>query len=81
MRISCAGFPAKRPYPDFVDHFWPLAPDLLRDTRLDDRAIARAIVQRAGTQGHQLGTTKVGGCQGRRSWKKLHARVPRLGGT
>ena len=59
VRINCAGFPAKRPYPDFVDHFWPLAPDLLRDTSLDDRSIARAVVQRAGIQGHQLGTTKV----------------------
>lgn len=59
MRISCAGFPAKRPYPDFVDHFWMLAPSLLRDATLEDRDIARLILERAGVTGCQLGTTKI----------------------
>lgn len=43
VRISCAGFPSKRPFPDFVDHFWPLAPELYHRQDLDDRcAFVRA---------------------------------------
>ncbi len=37
VRISCAGFPSKRPFPDFVDHFWSLAPELYHREDLDDR--------------------------------------------
>jgi hypothetical protein len=37
VRISCAGFPSKRPFPDFVDHFWSLAPELYHRQDLDDR--------------------------------------------
>jgi myosin V len=37
VRISCAGFPAKRPFPDFIDHFWQLAPELYHREDLDDR--------------------------------------------
>jgi hypothetical protein len=37
VRISCAGFPNKRPFPDFVDHFWSLAPELYHMPDLDDR--------------------------------------------
>eukprot|EP00197_Chlamydomonas_leiostraca_P009765 CAMPEP_0202867474 /NCGR_PEP_ID=MMETSP1391-20130828/9454_1 /ASSEMBLY_ACC=CAM_ASM_000867 /TAXON_ID=1034604 /ORGANISM="Chlamydomonas leiostraca, Strain SAG 11-49" /LENGTH=1634 /DNA_ID=CAMNT_0049547521 /DNA_START=190 /DNA_END=5094 /DNA_ORIENTATION=- len=59
VRISCAGFPAKRPYPDFVDHFWMLAPSLMRDASMDDRDISRHILERSGVTGYQLGTTKV----------------------
>lgn len=58
VRINCAGFPSKRPYFDFVDHFWPLAP-LLLHTDADDRAIAKAIIEKAGISGYQLGTSKV----------------------
>ncbi|GFR45863.1 hypothetical protein Agub_g7314 [Astrephomene gubernaculifera] len=58
VRISCAGFPSKRPYDEFVDHFWPLAPDLLK-TVGDDKEIAKAILAKAGVSGFQLGLTKV----------------------
>jgi len=58
VRISCAGFPSKRPYPDFVDHFWPLAPELLR-TDLDDQEISKRIIEKTGLAGYQLGETKV----------------------
>ena len=59
VRISCAGFPSKRPYPDFVDHFWTLAPSLLRQPDLSDREISRRILDKTGITGYQLGTTKV----------------------
>lgn len=58
VRISCAGFPSKRPYPDFVDHFWMLAPDLIKSD-LDDREVSRRIITKAGISGFQLGETKV----------------------
>lgn len=37
VRISCAGFPNKRPFPDFVEHFWQLAPDLYHKPELEDK--------------------------------------------
>lgn len=58
VRINCAGFPSKRPYADFVDHFWPLSPDLLH-TLQDDRDIAEGIIKKAGISGFQLGKSKV----------------------
>ena len=61
VRISCAGFPSKRPFPDFVDHFWTLAPGLLRQPDLDDREISRRIMEKSGVTDYQLGTTKVRG--------------------
>ena len=47
VRISCAGYPTKTLYPDFVDHFWNLAPQLL-STDMDDEGIAEAILQKTG---------------------------------
>lgn len=58
VRINCAGFPSKRPYADFVDHFWPLAPTLLHSDA-DDQAIAKAIIDKSNITGYQLGKTKV----------------------
>ncbi|EFJ44389.1 type XI myosin heavy chain MyoA [Volvox carteri f. nagariensis] len=58
VRISCAGFPSKRPYDEFVDHFWQLAPDLLK-TDVDDKEVTKAILAKAGVTGYQLGLTKV----------------------
>ena len=37
VRISCAGFPNKRTFYDFVDHFWPLAPDTYHSDDLEER--------------------------------------------
>jgi hypothetical protein len=58
VRISCAGFPSKRPFSDFVDHFWTLAPTLIHSD-LDDREISRKILDKAGITGYQIGETKV----------------------
>lgn len=61
VRISCAGFPSKRPYGEFVDHFWMLAPQLLRHAdNLDDREITKRLLTLAELEGYQLGETKVG---------------------
>ncbi|CAL8460835.1 g366 [Coccomyxa elongata] len=59
VRISCAGFPTKFPFEDFVDHFWNLVPELLSRDDLDDAALARAACQKAKLQGFQIGKTKI----------------------
>ena len=59
VRISCAGFPTKFPFEDFVDHFWNLVPELLARDDLDDADLARAACQKARLQGFQIGRTKV----------------------
>ena len=46
VRISCAGYPTKSLYLDFVDHFWPLSPELLSREDLDDQAISSAILKK-----------------------------------
>lgn len=59
VRISCAGFPTKMLYEDFVDHFWNLVPHLLSQSDLTDSDIGRAIVDQAHLEGYQAGKTKV----------------------
>ncbi|CAL5219117.1 g891 [Coccomyxa viridis] len=59
VRISCAGFPTKFPFEDFVDHFWNLVPELLARDDLDDADLARAACQKARLQGFQIGKTKI----------------------
>ncbi|KAK9844720.1 hypothetical protein WJX74_005896 [Apatococcus lobatus] len=59
VRISCAGFPTKIPFIDFVDHFWNLVPELLSRADLDDGALSKAIVSKAGLTQHQAGSTKM----------------------
>ena len=57
VRISCAGYPTKPTYEEFVDHFWPLAVNSLQE---DDRAVAQDIVKSVlGDEGSQFGKTRV----------------------
>lgn len=48
VRISCAGYPTKSLYPDFVDHFWNLGPELVAADELDDPALAQALLAKSG---------------------------------
>ncbi len=41
-----------------MDHFWQLAPELLRSDA-DDRAVTAAILRKSNVDGYQLGATKV----------------------
>lgn len=50
VRISCAGYPTKQPYLDFVDHFWPLGPELLANEELDDHAVAAQLLAKTDLQ-------------------------------
>ena len=59
VRISCAGFPTKTLYEDFVDHFWNLVPELLSNPDLDDKALSKAVLKKANLQGYQCGHSKV----------------------
>jgi myosin V len=52
VRISCAGYPSKVFYEDFVDHFWNLAPELLSKEDCDDRAVSTAILAKTDLQVH-----------------------------
>ena len=67
VRISCAGFPTKTPYPDFVDHFWNLVPELLSNEHLDDMALSKAVLKKANLQGYQCGLNKVA-CYAQDAW-------------
>lgn len=57
VRISCAGYPTKPTYEEFVDHFWPLAVNSLHE---DDKTVAQDIVRSVlGEEGSQFGKTRV----------------------
>eukprot|EP01025_Chloroclados_australasicus_P055566 TRINITY_DN6759_c0_g1_i2.p1 TRINITY_DN6759_c0_g1~~TRINITY_DN6759_c0_g1_i2.p1 ORF type:complete len:1608 (-),score=236.01 TRINITY_DN6759_c0_g1_i2:671-5494(-) len=58
VRISCAGYPSRRPYEDFVDRFWVLAPELV-SRHQDDKVIATKLLDKASIEGYQLGLTKI----------------------
>jgi myosin V len=57
VRISCAGYPTKPRYEEFVDHFWPLAVNSLDE---DDKTVTKKIVKGVlGDEGSQFGSTRV----------------------
>jgi myosin-5 len=57
VRISCAGYPTKPRYEEFVDHFWPLAVNSLDE---DDKTVTKKIVEGVlGNEGSQFGSTRV----------------------
>jgi myosin-5 len=63
VRISCAGYPTKLPFLDFIDHFWMLALD--SPQQLDDVGFVRLVLNRVlGDEGWQIGLTKVGADKG-----------------
>ena len=60
VRISCAGYPSRRPIDEFLDRFGLLAPDKEKlFTPGEEFAVARAILQNAGLTTWQIGKTKV----------------------
>uniref|UniRef100_A0A7N0TP54 Myosin-6-like n=1 Tax=Kalanchoe fedtschenkoi TaxID=63787 RepID=A0A7N0TP54_KALFE len=58
IRISCAGYPTKKPFYEFVNRFGILAPEVL-DGSFDEVAACKKILERAGLEGYQIGKTKV----------------------
>ncbi|KAL5549552.1 hypothetical protein UlMin_004783 [Ulmus minor] len=57
IRISCAGYPTKRTFDEFLDRFGMLAPDVLDGS--DDKSACIAILDKMGLKGYQIGKTKV----------------------
>ncbi|KAL4325114.1 hypothetical protein GQ457_11G003420 [Hibiscus cannabinus] len=58
IRISCAGYPTKKPFVEFVDRFGLLAPEVL-DGSSDEVAACKKLLKKVGLQGYQIGKTKV----------------------
>ncbi|KZV21513.1 myosin-6-like, partial [Dorcoceras hygrometricum] len=58
IRISCAGYPTKRPFYEFVDRFGILSPEVLVGST-DEVAVCKKLLERVGLDGYQIGKTKV----------------------
>ncbi|GAB4841283.1 hypothetical protein Ancab_022015 [Ancistrocladus abbreviatus] len=58
IRISCAGYPTRKQFYEFLDRFGILAPEVL-DGSSDEVAACKRLLERAGLQGYQIGKTKV----------------------
>ncbi|XP_062149505.1 myosin-6-like isoform X2 [Alnus glutinosa] len=58
IRISCAGFPTRKPFVEFVDRFGLLAPEVL-DGSSDEVVACKRLLEKVGLKGYQIGKTKV----------------------
>ncbi|XP_051148594.1 myosin-17-like [Andrographis paniculata] len=58
IRISCAGYPTRRTFDEFLLRFGVLAPEVL-DGSYDDKVACQVILDKMGLKGYQLGKTKV----------------------
>ncbi|KAL9149749.1 hypothetical protein ABFS82_12G126000 [Erythranthe guttata] len=58
IRISCAGYPTRRTFYEFLLRFGVLAPEVL-ERNSDDKAACQMILEKMGLKGYQLGKTKV----------------------
>ncbi|KAI7982475.1 Myosin-11 [Camellia lanceoleosa] len=58
IRISCAGYPARKTFFEFLNRFGLLAPDVLKGNN-DEKAACEKILDRMGLTGFQVGKTKV----------------------
>ncbi|XP_071732062.1 myosin-11-like [Rutidosis leptorrhynchoides] len=58
IRISCAGYPTRRPFFEFINRFGLLAPETLTGC-FDEKVACRMILEKKGIKGFQIGRTKV----------------------
>ncbi|CAA7050109.1 unnamed protein product [Microthlaspi erraticum] len=58
IRISCAGFPTRKQFEEFLDRFSILAPEVL-DKSSDDVAACKKLLEKVALEGYQIGRTKV----------------------
>ncbi|XP_077245322.1 myosin-17-like isoform X2 [Tasmannia lanceolata] len=58
IRISCAGYPTRRTFYEFLHRFGVLAPEVL-EGNLDDKIACLKILDKKGLKGYQIGKTKV----------------------
>nr|XP_034598196.1 myosin-17-like isoform X3 [Setaria viridis] len=58
IRISCAGYPTRKLFHDFLHRFRVLAPEILKEKN-DEKVACQKILDKIGLQGYQIGRTKV----------------------
>ncbi|OVA02253.1 IQ motif [Macleaya cordata] len=58
IRISCAGYPTRRTFCEFVDRFGILAPEVLNGS-CDEVSASRRLLEKVDLKGYQIGKTKV----------------------
>ncbi|KAK4591212.1 hypothetical protein RGQ29_021419 [Quercus rubra] len=58
IRISCAGYPTRRTFYEFLNRFGVLAPEVL-EGNYDDKVACQMILDKKGLKGYQIGKAKV----------------------
>ncbi|KAL1339994.1 hypothetical protein AAHE18_U084900 [Arachis hypogaea] len=58
IRISCAGYPTRRAFFEFVNRFGLLAPEAT-EANYDEKTACQKILEKMGLSGYQIGKTKV----------------------
>ncbi|KAI3959390.1 hypothetical protein MKW98_018980 [Papaver atlanticum] len=58
IRISCAGYPTRRTFYEFLNRFGLLAPEVL-EGNYDEKVACQKILDKKGLKGYQIGKTKV----------------------
>ncbi|CAB4288199.1 unnamed protein product [Prunus armeniaca] len=58
IRISCAGYPTRRTFYEFLHRFGVLAPEAL-EGNCEDKVACQMILDKMGLTGYQIGKTKV----------------------
>ncbi|KAG5533006.1 hypothetical protein RHGRI_027295 [Rhododendron griersonianum] len=58
IRISCAGYPTRRPFFEFINRFGLLATEVL-EGHYDEKVACQKILEKKGLKGFQVGKTKV----------------------
>ncbi|XP_058197995.1 myosin-9-like isoform X5 [Rhododendron vialii] len=58
IRISCAGYPTRRTFYEFLNRFGLLAPEVLEGNN-DEKVACKKILDKMGLVGSQIGKTKV----------------------
>ncbi|XP_057439528.1 myosin-11-like [Lotus japonicus] len=58
IRISCAGYPTRRAFFEFINRFSLLAPEVT-EANHDEKTVCKKILEKMGLKGYQIGKTKV----------------------
>ncbi|KAL3531162.1 hypothetical protein ACH5RR_010484 [Cinchona calisaya] len=58
IRISCAGYPTRKPFIEFLNRFGILSPEVL-DGSNDEVAACKRLLEKVSLEGYQIGKTKV----------------------
>ncbi|KAL9273072.1 Myosin-11-like protein, partial [Drosera capensis] len=58
IRISCAGYPTRRAFFEFLNRFGLLAPEII-ERNYDEKVACQKILDKVGLKGFQIGKTKV----------------------